>query len=301
MNRWQKISLSIVSVMAVIVLIILLLDPFPKFIRNQINQSVTDIGIQGREVEKVETLEVDGIPLRIYQGHWETSPTIFYVPGGAFIAGNLDTHDNICRYLAAELGAVVISVDYHKAPEHPFPAGLNDARNMLTWWLDHGEDHKADVSRLLLMGDSGGANMVATLAQEFSREITGQILINPPMDLRESSIAYEYMSMFVNWYLADIEDANKPEASPIIADSFDDLPPTLIVTCEDDPLEEDGVAYQQQLEAAGVSVELREFPGLGHLAALWAGTAPETQEIQEFVVDRAAAMLAQQSSSSPTR
>ena len=141
------------------------------------------------------------------------------------------------------------------------------------------------------MGDSGGANMVATLSQEFAREVNGQVLVNPALDLRESSIAYEYMSMFVNWYLADIEDANQPEASPIIADSFYGLPPTLIVTCEDDPLEEDGVAYQQQLEAAGVPVELREFPDLGHLAALWAGTAPETKEIREFVVERAAKML----------
>ena len=192
--------------------------------------------------------------------------------------GDLDTADATARALANRSGAVVVSVDYRLAPEHPFPAALEDALAALTWSVENAELLGVDASRVAVGGDSAGGNLAAALCQrvrdEFGPDIDFQLLVYPVVDctlshpsIDENAEGYfltkDAMVWFVGHYLAD-GDPKAPAVSPLHADTLAGLPPALVITAELDPLRDEGEAYAAALRDAGVSVEAVRYDGQIH-------------------------------------
>jgi acetyl esterase/lipase len=219
-----------------------------------------------------------GLGLRRYspsEGAALRTPLV-YLHGGGWTAGSLQTHDSVCRTLAAE-GLEVFAVDYRLAPEHPFPAGLSDAVEAVEWVTAHAAELGCDASRLVLAGDSAGANLAAgavvTMHDAGRRPVAGLLLICPILDLaqqRPSRVAYgdgyfispQAFGADVAHYLGGADPAN-PRLSPVNADVAD-WPPSFIHVAEFDPFHDEGVALAERLRAAGVRVELREHAGMIH-------------------------------------
>lgn len=268
----------------------------PEQFRKQLEQSVASLVLTPIPVYRVENVRVPSnraeIPVRIYRpSEAALLPVLLYLHGGAWAGGSLETHDNICRYLASRAGAVVVSVDYRRPPEHKFPAALEDAYAALDWVL-HGGVRGADASRLVLAGDSAGGGLVAALVQRLKQAkrvawVLAQVLVNPSLDLRERSASYQTYRMFVDWYLADPKrDTSNPDASPLAAKDFRWLPATFIVTGAQDALRPEALHYAEKLRRANVFVELFDMAGAGHLGPRWAAADGTAGPALEWVVTR---------------
>ncbi len=220
------------------------------------------------------------IPIRIYQPiEKEGLPLIVFFHGGGFVLRDLDSHDKICRRIARDNKAVVISVDYRLAPEHKFPSGVYDAYDATVWASQHSEIHKGDSSRLIVMGDSAGGNL-ATVVSMIARDQNGpkiayQVLIYPCTDGRLVHPTIEQygegyfltkkiMQWFIDHYKSKEEDIHDPKMSPLLAKDFSNLPPTFIFTAEYDPLKGEGKQYADCLKAAGNKVIYKDYPGMIH-------------------------------------
>jgi len=221
------------------------------------------------------------VKLRIYRPHsaQATLPALLYFHGGGWSAGDLDTHDHMCRHLAFAGDLLVIAVDYRLAPEHRFPAALDDCLGAWRWARAAASDLGIDAARIAVGGDSAGGNLAAALT--LSLRDTGetlpafQLLIYPAVDftadnasLRDNATGYlltrAAMEMFADWYLAERALRTAPLASPLLAASHRNLPPALVQTAEFDPLRDEGAAYADKLRAAGVAVEHLQYPGMLH-------------------------------------
>jgi acetyl esterase len=201
-------------------------------------------------------------------------PTLIYFHGGGWLLGNIDTHDALCRELCNAAQACVVSVDYRLAPEHPYPAALDDAKAALEWVFDNAADAGIDGHRVAVGGDSAGANLAAVLAIEAQertdRKIAFQMLVYPPVDLQCSSQSYDqcgegfgltrdHMKYFVRQYAGD-RDVRDWRLSPLHCNSLEGIAPALVLVAGFDPLRAEGVAYAQRLSAAGVRTTLIDFP-----------------------------------------
>ncbi|HEY4153412.1 MAG TPA: alpha/beta hydrolase [Pseudolysinimonas sp.] len=226
------------------------------------------------------------IPVRIYSPDAPLPvPTIVFFHGGGFVIGDLDTHDAIARRLCNDVGAVVVSVDYRLAPEHPFPAGIDDADVSVRWVVAHVDEFGGDPTRVAVAGDSAGANLAAVAAQLATADgirLAAQLLVYPPTDPggdyasnTENADGYFLTRADMEWFFAhylglDLDDPRVPElaadprVAPLRASSLAGLPPAILVTGEFDPLRDEGDAYAAALAAAGVLVEHRQFAGLVH-------------------------------------
>ncbi|MFP6796080.1 MAG: alpha/beta hydrolase [Pseudomonadales bacterium] len=219
------------------------------------------------------------IPIRIYTPEGDGPfPIVLMFHGGGWVIGDLVTADVQSREVCRGTDAIVISVDYRLAPEHKFPAAVNDCFAALNWVSNNGKDLGGDSDRLAVAGDSAGGNLAAVVAQmakEAGPELRFQLLVYPVTDGScfdtESYIsnAEGYMltldSMRWFWDLySDAEQRLDPRASPLLANDLSDLPPTLIMTAEYDPLRDEGEAYGTRLREAGVSVETIRFDGFIH-------------------------------------
>jgi len=207
-------------------------------------------------------------------------PALIYFHGGGWVIGSVETHDPICRSLAKESGAVVISVDYRLAPEHKFPAAVEDAHAAAKWVCSNAQRLGIDASRIVISGDSAGGNLAAVVALRCRDDggpvLAAQVMIYPVTDVglsetasyRELSEGYflgrDEMAWFVGHYLPSPEAARNPEASPLIATKLSGLPPALVITAEFDPLRDEGEAYAERLRQAGVPVTLTRYPGMIH-------------------------------------
>ena len=239
------------------------------------------------QVASVEDGAVAGsIPCRIYRPEAaQPVPTIVYLHGGGWVIGDLDTLDGVCRRLCRDVGAVVVSIDYRRAPEDPFPAAVEDGYAALTWVAEHLEEYGADAARLALGGDSAGGNLAAVCAQQARDDglpLAAQLLLYPAVDLVgdypsrvENAEGYFLtladMRWFAERYLGMAETdpraaelARDPRVSPLLAESLSGLAPALVITAEYDPLRDEGNAYAAALADAGVRVEHKEFAGLIH-------------------------------------
>ncbi len=221
------------------------------------------------------------IPVRIYRplGHPEPIPAIVYLHGGGWVVGDLDTHDRSCRLLAHESRCVVVSVDYRLAPEHPFPAAIDDAVAAYRWVHEHTTGLSIEPGRVGVMGDSAGGNLAAVVAQ-VTRDTdvappTAQCLVYPATDalLREPShelfaegffLTRANMEWFRARYLPDPADWDSPLASPIEADDLSGLCPAVIATAGFDPLRDEGRRYADRLTDAGVPVRYRCYDDMVH-------------------------------------
>lgn len=224
------------------------------------------------------------IPARIYRPRTlrqsnGLSPCLVFFHGGGWVIGDLDTHDVVCRKLADEGQLVVISVDYRRAPEHKFPAAVDDAIAATAWVAAHADQLGIDTARLIVGGDSAGGNLAAvvtiTARDGDGPAISGQVLIYPATDFAmahpshrepETSIllTHSVIRWFADHYLNDISDIENWRASPARAKTLAGLPPAYVVTAGADPLRDEGEEYAKRLTDAGVAVTYQTFPGQFH-------------------------------------
>lgn len=225
----------------------------------------------------------EAVPIRIYTpGGAGQKPVLVFFHGGGFVAGNLDEFDSFCTLLAEGAQCIVVSVDYRLAPESPFPAAVDDAWTATKWVASNAFSFGGDSSRIAVAGDSAGGNLAAVVSM-LARDNKGpklihQTLICPWIDLSSASEATESFHHFgqglwlstmgIQWYrhhyLTDPTQAENPRVSPLLAGHFNNLPSALILTAEFDVLADQGRAYAQCLEAAGVPVTFSSYSGMLH-------------------------------------
>ncbi|MDQ2795919.1 MAG: alpha/beta hydrolase [Actinomycetota bacterium] len=238
------------------------------------------------------TTIADHLPVRVYRPEDDTDvPTIVYFHGGGFVIGDLDTHENVCRQLCRDVGAVVISVDYPLAPEFPFPAAVDSCYTAVKWVAGHIDEYGGDAARLVVGGDSAGGNLAtvcAQLARADGLPLAAQLLVYPAVDLlgdypsrTENADGYFLTLADMEWFAAQYTGitggaaaaaadpastalARGPRISPLLADNLADLPPAIVATAEFDPLRDEGNRYAEALAAAGVPVVHHQFDGLIH-------------------------------------
>lgn len=244
--------------------------------------SVEDTTVPGGDGER---------PARVYRpGTSGDLPTVLLFHGGGFVIGDLDTHDLLARTIAVQCDAVVVSVDYRLAPEHPFPAAVDDAEAAARWAAAHLSELGGGTA-LGLAGDSAGGNLSAVVAQTLRDEgvaVAGQLLLYPATDLggqhpsqQENAVGYfldlDTMLWFGAQYVGTQElDPTDPRLSPFHGD-LHGLAPAVVAVAEYDPLRDDGLAYAAALEAAGTPVTVRTYPGLIHGFADMGRHAPAAQ------------------------
>jgi acetyl esterase len=207
------------------------------------------------------------------------APCLVFFHGGGWVIGDLDTHDVVCRKLADEAQLIVISVDYRRAPEHKFPAAVDDAIAAVTWIATQARELRIDATRLLVGGDSAGGNLAAvvTIAARDGNgpAIAGQVLVYPATDFAmthpshgepETSIllTHSVIRWFRDHYLNGAADVHDWRASPARAATLIGLPPAYVLTAGADPLRDEGDEYARRLKEAGVTVTHRTFPGQFH-------------------------------------
>jgi len=257
-------------------------------------------GDQTVVVEPREILSRHGatIPMRAYRpntgGTADTGEggLIVFLHGGGWVYGSLASHDGMCRDLAADSECVVVAVDYRLAPEHPFPAGLEDAQDVLDWALSGAGGLVADPARVAVAGDSSGGNLAAAAC--LARRDAGapgpgfQLLLYPCLDLtlsQPSMVQAEgrrfggqtEIAWTVERYLAGRADPRHPLVSPLWADDHAGLPPAHVVTAGYDPLVDEGRAFVRALDLAGVTVSHRHYEQQIHGFLSFAGILPEAR------------------------
>ncbi len=251
-------------------------------------ESVTRARIlQGRPmgVAKVEEMRIPGpggeIPIRVY---WPTEdgplPVLVFYHGGGWVIGDLDTNDSLCRMLANKAAAVVVSVDYRLAPEHRFPAAVEDSYAALEWVSRNAGRLNVDPTRIAVGGGSAGGNLTAAMAL-MARDLAGpslacQVMFYPATNLRDLTtdshrdfadgygLTREHIEFFRDAYLPEASDRESPYASPLLAERLEDLPPAIVVTAGFDVLQDEGIAYAKRLEAAGVPTRSVHYPSMIH-------------------------------------
>ncbi|MBA2368483.1 MAG: alpha/beta hydrolase [Candidatus Protochlamydia sp.] len=229
-------------------------------------------------VQKTEDIFIQGdlglIPCRLYTPFGEGPfPVYIAFGGGGWVSGNLESNDAQCREICCRSGFLVLSVNYHKAPEHPFPQPLEDCYAALLWAAEHIQEFGGDSARLTLGGDSAGGNLAAATAL-LARDRKGptlqaQVLLYPVTNYSFDTLSYnengegylltrESMKMFWSSYLGEEEGKNK-YASPLQA-QLEGLPPTLIIIADYDPLRDEGLDYAYKLKKFGVAVTILQYP-----------------------------------------
>jgi acetyl esterase len=207
-------------------------------------------------------------------------PALVYFHGGGFVIGGVDTHDGLCRTLAERTESVVISVDYRLAPEHCFPAAIDECVAAYQWVESHADRFSIDPDRIAVGGDSAGANLATVTCQQLVSDGLSaparQLLIYPSTDNRGGYESQEHfedgyfltgpmLHWFSSSYLDGRQDLNSdPRVSPILFDDLHSLPPAFVITAGFDPLRDEGEAYAQRLADAGVDTTTRCFAGLIH-------------------------------------
>ncbi|QYC42081.1 Carboxylesterase NlhH [Nonomuraea coxensis DSM 45129] len=240
-------------------------------------------------------------------------PCLVHFHGGGWVSGDLDTYDAPSRRLANATGCVVVTVDYRKAPEHKFPAPLDDCHAAVSWIAAHAAELDIDAGRIGVSGDSAGGNLAAATCLR-ARDTGGpairfQVLIYPATDAACATSSYdryaegyglERRTMRWNWeqYLAHPDDGDHPYASPLRAE-LGGLPPALVVSAEHDPLRDDGELYAQRLAAAGTPVKLTRYAGKTHAFYLREAAPGHNAELYEEIGRETRAYLARRNRGLP--
>lgn len=219
------------------------------------------------------------VPVRLYRPGPGTRAALLFLHGGGWVIGDFDTHDDMCRDLAAQSGCVVLAVDYRLAPEHPFPAAVEDTLSALEWLHANAASIDVDPARIGVGGDSAGGNLAAVACLE-ERALGGpraaaQVLIYPVTDLTRfdtpsylaNAQGYGLTGTAIPWFRDQYcgeARARSTRVSPAHALDLRGLPPALVVTAEFDVLRSEGEAYAQRLEDAGIPTQLRRYDGMVH-------------------------------------
>jgi acetyl esterase len=244
--------------------------------------------------------DVNDIPVRIYWppiAEHDNLPVVVFYHGGGWAIGDLDTHDAMARAHAVGAEAIVVSVDYRLAPEHPYPQGIEDSWAALRWVGEHAAELDGDPSRIAVTGDSAGGNIAAVMAVKARDEggppLVFQLLWYPAtgVDLTLPSVSENadapmldpaMIEAFLQWYLPDVDpsesDALPTALAPANAADLSGLPPAFIGSAEYDPLRDDNAHYAELLRAAGVPVELSNEPTMVHGYVSFALVVPAADE-----------------------
>ncbi len=284
----------------------------PAVAREEIRRNARIFAGSPIEMDAVVTRTIPGpagpMPVRLYKPHESPPPRplIVYYHGGGWVVGGLDTHDATCRHLAHETRAAVLAIDYRLAPEHRFPAAVEDAVAAFEWAVREAASLDCDSSRIAVAGDSAGGNLAAVVAQLTTRaggpRPVVQLLIYPVTDLSTKHPSYRLFSQgfflteaemdwYRNHYLADEEAARDPRASPLLAPDLSGLPPTIVATAGFDVLRDEGEAYARRLQDAGVRVELRRTAGQIHGFASATGVSLSARKAMAEVTQLLRAVL----------
>ena len=256
-----------------------------EYARSQMALSTKFLGRPPR-VEKIRDLKISGpggeLALRAItplEAAPELLPIVVYYHGGGWVAGDLASHEAVCRALANAAGALVVSVDYRLAPEHPFPAAAEDAHAALAWLGENGAEIGGDPARLAVCGDSAGGNLAAVAAlmarDRGGPRIALQVLAYPITDFDLDTESYHLfaegfhltrsdMAWYWDQYAPDIKDRAHPYASPLRAEDLSGLPPALVITAGHDVLRDEGESYARRLREAGTAVTLSRYEGMIH-------------------------------------
>jgi len=243
------------------------------------------IGPKDVPIGKVENIKIPGpggeIAARVYTpvaAGADALPVLIYFHGGGFVIGDLDTHDGLCRQFANEGDFRVIAVDYRLAPEHKFPAALDDAIAAVQWIEAHASELGVDANKIAVGGDSAGGALAAEvtqLAKAKGPKVAFQLLMFPvtqigkeTSSLREFAVGYFLDRATLDWffghYIPDGTDKTDTRVSPLNAADFKGLPPAYVMLGGYDPLHDEGLAYAKKLQEAGVKVEIADYAGMVH-------------------------------------
>lgn len=251
--------------------------------------AVAEYGLPAEPVNNITDRGIPGpggaIPIRIYtplDTLRRAMPALVYFHGGGYVLGDLDVVHSACTILANRAHAVVVSVDYRLAPEHPFPAAVEDAWAATRWVADNATLLDVDPERIAVGGDSAGATLAAVTALA-NRDsdypaLAYQLLFYPVTDVAARSASFErngdgyfltaeMMAWFIGHYLPEYGDRRDERVSPLRATNLSDLPPALVVTAEYDPLCDEAEAFAQALNAAGTEATTARYPGQIHAFA----------------------------------
>ncbi len=221
-----------------------------------------------------------GIPVRVYRPDGDAPlPMVVYFHGGGWTIGSVDAFDSVTRQVANAAGAIVVSVDYRLAPEHPYPAAVDDCWAATTWAVEHATELGGDGTRFAVMGDSAGGNLAAVIAQRSAREggpqPALQVLVYPAVDAAMDTVSHrdnakgyfldrELMDWFYGCYTRAGGQVDDPAISPSRAPDLRGVAPAFVITAEYDPLRDEGEAYAAALRAAGVGATVHRFDGMIH-------------------------------------
>jgi len=262
---------------------------------------------RGPDLALVRDVSIDDVlGARLYRSSSDPRPLVLFLHGGGFVLGDLDSHDRICRRLAAACDVAVLAVDYRRAPESPAPAAVDDAVRAFGWALRHrGELGAAPSLGVALAGDSSGA-AIATLAAIRLRDADGEgasalLLVNPHTDMTLSlpsmdekgqgwGLGAEEMGWFVEQWVPDADRRADPQVSPLFAD-LTGLPPTVVATAEHDPLRDDGEEFALRLMTSGVTFEHCRLRGMVHGFLNLDDVSPAAARAGDDVLQRFARLL----------
>ncbi|MCS7006250.1 MAG: alpha/beta hydrolase [Thermoleophilia bacterium] len=237
------------------------------------------------ELPDVRDLDCGGVPCRLYRPREGELGLCLYLHGGGWVVGSLDTHDDVARRLSTASGHAVLSVGYRLAPEHPFPAALEDVLAAARWASENASVLGCDPARLAIAGDSAGGNLAAVATQRSEVPFRLQVLVYPVTDARCVTASYRElgdgplltasaMAWYIGHYLSGEDGSPEdPRVSPLLAEDalLVNSPPTLVVTASEDVLRDEGEAYAQRLSSLGVPCTLRRYEGVFHGFVAFAG------------------------------
>ncbi|MBB6448526.1 acetyl esterase [Geomicrobium halophilum] len=270
----------------------------PHLLREGMRKSLEQMP-NGESVDRVEdhTLALKGrnIPIRMYrQASEEPLPAIIFYHGGGFVIGDIYTHDSVCRSIANRVKAAVISVDYRLAPEHPFPAAVNDAYDSFVWISEHANELGIIKEKIAVAGDSAGGNLAAVTTvksiESSEPSVYFQLLIYPSVGNEENRPAShrdnekgpvltpELMKWFFRQYITPETDPRNPDVSPLFSPLLAKLPKTHIVTAKYDPLLDSGKDYARKLQELGVDVSYKMEEDMPHGFVNFHQVVPRAQE-----------------------
>jgi acetyl esterase len=263
-------------------------------------------GLAGAPAVDAEDVSLaDGLTGRVYRPADAAGATVVFLHGGGWTVGSVADYDGLARRLAASLPAVVLSVEYRQAPEHPFPAAVEDAVAATRWALEHAPELGGDPARVAVAGDSGGGNLAAVVCQQLrdggGAQPAVQLLLYPNVarggdqpSMREFGrvpfLTWEDMAWYTRNYVPRGTDLGDPRISPAEGD-LAGLPPALVVTAGVDPLHDSGRDYAEALRSAGVEGEWLDLPDMPHGFAHLVALSPAAEAALDRVLARAAVLL----------
>jgi acetyl esterase len=289
----------------------------PQQMRDGFRRLAQAVDVKGVPIGKIEDGELPGpggpLPYRLYRPQHPAAvplPALVFFHGGGCVFGDIDTHDGLCRTLATESGCAVISIGYRRAPEHKFPAAVEDSYAATQWVTEQAAALGLDADRIAVGGDSAGGGLAAVVCQMAAANrgprLALQVLLCPVMNMRpgtpsrrELAQGYFLNQATIDWmlrhYCGDDVDIDDPRLSPLRAVQFSGLPPAHIHTAEFDPLRDEGEAYAKLLRQEGVAAQYTCHAGMIHYFYAMAGAIPAARAaLKAAAADMRAALAAGQ-------